>query len=108
MKKPVQPVQLKETHITDFFQTERVRSEEPFAVKMVHLFDDVNENSLTVDHSESTFDGYNASINLLDLEKVSKHKIKFEFAHGKIFDSMSMASSQNSKGGHPEIENQLN
>ena len=40
---------MKETHITDFFKTEKVRSEEPFAVKFVEYFDDVNENSLTVD-----------------------------------------------------------
>ena len=40
---------MKESLITDFFKTEKVRSEEPFSVKFVQYFDDVNENSLTVD-----------------------------------------------------------
>ena len=29
----------------------------------------IDENSLNIDHSESTFDGYNASLSLLDISK---------------------------------------
>ena len=79
--------------ITDFFKTQKVRCEEPIGVKLITLFDGVNENSLTVDQSESTFDGYNASISLCDLEKTYHRRHQFELNHVKVFDTMSLVSN---------------
>ena len=87
--------------ITEFFCTEKQRTEEAFCVKQFNFFDEVNENSFTVDQSESTFDGYNAAITQLDLSKASETQHKIELKNVRVFDSMSMTSGNtDSKGSH--------